>query len=229
MSTAKKTWTSKIAILAIALTLVTSYFVGNTFAKYITSASGSDTARVAHWGVAIDGNTASEIASLAVSDLFANSYENAGGTLTTVDGGTDKVFAPGTAGAIGFTVSGAPEVAYTFVVTATGGETGNWKDAEGDDYLPIVYTLTDNNTSDSENYGSMTALVAALNDLTTADTIAAGTAIDLDYTISWAWAFESGNDAADTYLGDYAADPANAATIPGVELSITITVTQVNE
>ena len=53
----KKNWTMRVALLIVALTLITSCFVGGTFAKYVTGASYEDTARVAKFGVllSIDG------------------------------------------------------------------------------------------------------------------------------------------------------------------------------
>lgn len=53
----KKNWTMRVALLVVALTLITSCFVGGTFAKYVTGASYEDTARVAKFGVllTIDG------------------------------------------------------------------------------------------------------------------------------------------------------------------------------
>ena len=41
----KKTKLMRAALLLLVLTLITSCFVGGTFAKYTTSAEGSDTAR----------------------------------------------------------------------------------------------------------------------------------------------------------------------------------------
>ena len=45
--TSKKNWTLRAAVLMLALVLITSCFVGGTFAKYVTSGSGTDSARVA--------------------------------------------------------------------------------------------------------------------------------------------------------------------------------------
>lgn len=39
--------------LLVVLTLITSCFVGGTFAKYVTENEGMDTARVAKWGVEV--------------------------------------------------------------------------------------------------------------------------------------------------------------------------------
>ena len=85
----KKNWTMRVALLIVALTLITSCFVGGTFAKYVTGASYEDTARVAKFGVllTIDGDSG-----------FATKYATDDATYKgayTVEA-TDKVVAPGT-------------------------------------------------------------------------------------------------------------------------------------
>ena len=62
----KKNSTMRIAALLLVLTLMTSCFVGGTFAKYTTSGHISDTARVAKWGVTITTS----------GSIFKNQYEN---------------------------------------------------------------------------------------------------------------------------------------------------------
>ena len=62
--TSKKNWTMRAAVLMLVLVLITSCFVGGTFAKYVTSGSGTDSARVAKFGVTVT----------ASGDLFAKEY-----------------------------------------------------------------------------------------------------------------------------------------------------------
>ena len=81
--TLKKNWTLRAAVLMLALVLITSCFVGGTFAKYVTSGTSGDNARVAKWGVTV---TAHE-----TGDIFAKSYDN-----TVIAEGEYKVIAPGT-------------------------------------------------------------------------------------------------------------------------------------
>ncbi len=106
----RKNKTMRAATLLLALTLITSCFVGGTFAKYITKTGGSDDVRVAYWGFHSDG-TGLEL------DLFDAEYD---GTVKSENG--DNVIAPGTEKKveIGFryvdsTLDGvnAPEVDYT--------------------------------------------------------------------------------------------------------------------
>lgn len=45
----------RLGIIFLALTLLTVGMVGNTLAKYVTKYTGDDSARVAQWGVKVDG------------------------------------------------------------------------------------------------------------------------------------------------------------------------------
>ena len=111
----KKNRTWRAAALLLALTLVTSCFVGGTFAKYTTTGEATDTARVAKFGVTVE----------ASGSLFDKTYVNAdsgntpgSGTLTVNSSGGDgdNVLAPGTqssAEGLTFSVTGNPEVNVT--------------------------------------------------------------------------------------------------------------------
>ncbi len=113
----KKLNTTKLLVLLLALCLVTSSFVGGTLAKYVTTGSASDTARVAKWGVAlqVDGNlfgkyyltgnesiptTTTDVSKLSVAINSQNASDE------------DDLVAPGTKSENGLTVSlnGTPEV-----------------------------------------------------------------------------------------------------------------------
>ena len=108
----------KIASLLVVVFLITTCVIGTTFAKYTTGASGSDSARIAKWGIEVS----------ASGSLFGKNYGSAdtivanGDAGITVAAGADyKVVAPGTKNDTGFQVkiSGTPEVAYKMTATAT--------------------------------------------------------------------------------------------------------------
>lgn len=105
--------------LLVAVLLTTSTISG-TFAKYVTSDSASDTARVAKWGITV----------LASGNLFGTDYSAKTATpgdtiiaVTTSDSvsssNTNNIVAPGTKNDTGFTLSitGTPEVEYTITAT----------------------------------------------------------------------------------------------------------------
>lgn len=97
----------------LILTLLTTSIIGGTFAKYVTTESGSDTARVAKFGV---------VATVS-GDLFGNTYaavangntivsRSTSGATVSADTEGVKVVAPGTKNTKGLTLSakGTPEV-----------------------------------------------------------------------------------------------------------------------
>ncbi len=153
----KKNWTMRVALLIVALALITSCFVSGTYAKYVTSGSGSDTARVAKFGVVIESD----------GNLFADTYKKtantpgASGDSLTADGADivlsvistgatagdsdeDNVVAPGTKNEDGltFSVTGTPEVAVAVTFTAT---------SENDIFLKAKTGLPNMTTADAED------------------------------------------------------------------------------
>lgn len=245
--TKKKNVLMRSAGLLLVLVLVTSCFVGSTFAKYVTSGGGTDEARVAKFGVKVT----------ASSDMFAQEYATDDqGVVGTISESVvsaanpgeqkrDKLVAPGTKknDALTVSVTGTPEVAVevkyeahvTFSADHNNAE-GNWKDANKNYYCPLVITVNGTrfngldyeSTTDFKN-----AIEAAINGLTEkypANTDLSNSASKA-VKISWEWPFENstgakGNqtDVNDTYLGDQAA-AGNAAT---VGIMVTTTVTQID-
>lgn len=121
----KKNKMMRLASILLVCVLLTTSVISGTFAKYVTSDSASDTARVAKWGVT----------ALASGNLFGSNYYsdtetgNQNEISATVKynadaiNGTDNIVAPGTQNSTGITiaVSGQPEVANTVAVTAAAG------------------------------------------------------------------------------------------------------------
>ena len=238
--TSKKNWTLRAAVLMLALVLITSCFVGGTFAKYVTSGTGGDNARVAKWGVTV---TAHE-----TGDIFAKSYDN-----TVIAEGEYKVIAPGTEkdNAALVTLSGKPEVSVKVTYNADSFSlTGNWKGADNDDtfYCPLIIKVTGKvggvaktetiNCADKERAADVeTAVknaVAACSATYDPKTDLSSATVDGDgLKISWEWPFESGetnpkqNDVKDTYLGNQAAT-ATGLSIPAIHVQVTATVTQID-
>lgn len=165
----KKNRTWRAAALLLALTLVTSCFVGGTFAKYTTSAVKEDTARVAKWGVTISADT----------DLFAEAYKNekveVTDTTATVKLETNatagtKLVAPGTEGTgLGITNSNdsVPEVSYTMTIklgddakVPTLKYTPSTTGATQQTYEPVKFSVYNGTTMIKENMN-----LAALEEL----------------------------------------------------------------
>lgn len=215
----KKNQTMRVGVLLLALTLITTCFVGGTLAKYTTSATSNDSARVAYWGFQ-STNT------MNLTGLFSKTYDN-------VEGSAD-VIAPGTSRSTTFafaydeTNATAPEVAYDFKVEVT---------ASCDDSIKnnanIQWKL------DEGAWGTFDAMVDDVKALSGDDTgtkrYAAGElpeafgTDDAEHTISWQWIFETTTgegqpgtqDAADTAMG-------NAADLADCSIEIKISATQVD-
>lgn len=237
--TSKKNWTLRAAVLMLALVLITSCFVGGTFAKYVTSDSGTDSARVAKFGVTVTAN----------GDVFAKEYDTDDqtvvGTIAKSVISTDKVVAPGTTSNGDFvaaTVTGTPEVAVrvSYKLDTATLQLENWKDADDEFYCPLVFRVKNNNGNtviSGMEFQTAEAMKAALVNAVAAYTKDYAPGTDLSgkaaetLTISWEWPFETGadgdkpaNNVKDTFLGDEAA-AGRAAT---VSLTLATTVTQID-
>lgn len=233
MMTKKKNVLMRSAGLLLALVLVTSCFVGSTFAKYTVGGTGSDSARVAKFGVNVT----------ATGTMFAKEYatdDGSAGTITNSVISTDKVVAPGTKGDMAsMTLTGTPEVAVRVSYAVNKFELKGWTTDGTTEYCPLVFTV---NGTEYKIGGKYTPAGGVETDITTvaqlegavknainayskdyeANTDLSGVGTD-SLKVSWEWAFE-GDDVKDTALGNRAAED-KAAT---VALEITTTVTQID-
>ena len=246
MKTKKTGKTMRVAGLLLALVLVTSCFVGGTFAKYVTTGGGTDHARVAKFGVTVKatGN----------DTMFATQYDKAEGTpaalkaqYSVVSGDTTKVVAPGTKNDDCLTVSvtGKPEVAVEVDYDAVVNLTGKWEYKYTDDqgtahtefYCPLVIKVGDK-TFTGTDYTSVKeftdAVAKAITDLSAV--YPAGTELNgsasKGFNVSWEWPFEGGKgskqtDVKDTYLGNQAAT-LTGIDVPNVVIQAAVTVTQID-
>lgn len=169
-----KSKTMRLSALLLVLVLVTSCFVGGSFAKYVREAAGGDGARAAKWGVTIEPN----------GNLFSETYATHDATAATLFANsvasTDKVVAPGTSGELSqIVLGGSPEVAVAvnynsnleltgWMVPADGTEaatpaSGHWE-ADGNGWVKVMnlgagtdvqpaYTPTADGVADGANAG----------------------------------------------------------------------------
>ena len=220
----------KAAGALLVLVLVTSCFVGSTFAKYTTAGTGSDSARVAKFGVSIEANGSTFAKEYATDD------EHVAGTITKSVVSTENVIAPGTKGEMArMAISGTPEVAVQVNYNASVTLSDNWKDAQGNFYCPLQIKIG-TATIDGHTFTSKDAFIQAIEaeissfsasyePNTNLSTITAAGS-QLAPSVSWEWPFSvsAENDVKDTHLGDQAA-AGNAASIL---LQVTTTVTQID-
>lgn len=239
----RKNHTLKLAGILLALVLVTSCFVGGTFAKYVTEGTGSDSARVAKFGVTVNAEGSTFAKAYATNDKTVTGIAN-----SVVSSEENKnVVAPGTSGQMAaIKITGTPEVAVNVRYNLNEMTLKNWTDKDGNFYCPLTISIT---RYSAENGKKKTTYISGV-DCTSAEEFIGkirqeinnysvnyepGTKLDEKngtdvLGISWAWAFEDKADGAkqtdvkDTYLGDQAAK-GNAATI---SLEVVTTVTQID-
>lgn len=220
----KKNKIMRLASALLVLTLMTTCAISSTFAKYTTSTTGNDSARVAKWGFT---DTTSQI---QLDNLFNKVYD------TTVKAATD-VIAPGTTGSatFGFTYGGdgtanAPEVAYTFKVDTTDSKCDPTIQNNTNIKWSLDGTLAPAVEGQNAAEGSWNALLAAIEKLDgDKEQYAPGqlpdgfTTGNNTHTVSWQWVFNTSDtaDKNDTTMG-------NATALANVELHIAVTATQVD-
>lgn len=211
----------RLSAILLVLTLLSTCVISGTFAKYTTSDSANDIAKVAKWGVNVEADLA---------DLFETGYDTANlattdkNTATVLASGSSNILAPGTSDeeVAALTITGTPEVAvsvtYTCSVTLSGWE------ITGGSYCPLVIKVTVNGVTESfTNITDPAALATAVATcITDQNKARVNPNEDLATTIkiSWSWAFD-GDDEKDTALG-------NLGTAPTFAINIGATVTQLD-
>ena len=226
----------RLGSVMLVLALLSTCALWGTFAKYTTEGTaGTDTARVAKWGVTVTADTATA--------GFATTYAKADSSSSLLTGensvsSSDEVLAPGTSSgenSVAPTLTGTPEVALQLSLKGSTMElTGNWEDAAGNFYFPVTVkvggtavsftscnTAADVKTAFETACESYTKNVEAGTDLSTVT--------DLP-KITWEWAFSSSdeNDAKDTNLGNIAAGTVTGKTAPRITFTSKVTATQLD-
>lgn len=233
----KKNKMMRLASLLLVMVLMTTCVIGGTFAKYTSTATSSDAARVANWGFEA---VSMDLTNLFVAEYISHTDSYTGNTVISRAVATEDVIAPGTSGYDTFvfaydqSAGTAPEVAYTFSV----------------EVVESIDSLIENNQNiqwklDAGQWGTWDDMVTAIKNLS-GSTDGSGvkeyapntlpgefTANDDIHTIAWQWIFDGGNatytvenetldqDEYDTYMG-------NVNDLGDVSLQITITATQIN-
>ena len=223
----------RLASVLLVLTLLTTCMTAGTFAKYVTEANGSKTARVAKFGVEV---------SVDAGTVFGENYasqNNGNGVVEDGNGATvsanEMVVAPGTKGSMTFSIKGTPETAVNLNISLGEAGTemqevmlkaGTYKDFTNDKgstfiitdqgYYPVKWTLKNNDavveTTNSEKLEnvSLTKIneyfksISKNYDANTNLTTALGGNTET-YTLSWVWNIDE-NNPADTLLGQLAND-----------------------
>lgn len=199
----KNNKTVKFMALVLFVTILAIILVSGTYAKYTTSATGSDTATVAKWSIKLgDEDIAKSTEKTFAIDLFS--------TITNTDGSEEKnvkktdgtLIAPGTMGSFTLaSLKNESEVNAKYSVTYTlSNESG----------VPLEFTT---NKDDESSWKSDFTAVNVSNEALATDATATTA------TVYWRWAFtkDTARDTSDTTLG---------TTTPTVTLTAKIDVEQ---
>ena len=223
----KKTKLMRAALLLLVLTLITSCFVGGTFAKYVTDGKSTDNARVAKWGVTVDATP---------NSAFANLYRN--GSSVTVEA-DEKVVAPGTSGNMtAVKLSGTPEVAvkvsYVATFNVSGWEipsTGGTNKFYCPLHIKVGKTLIDGEgfTDEAEFEKAVSEAISGYSKNYAAGTDLSAASVTTP-SVSWEWPFEApaDNQAKNPQTNENDTKLGNLEKAPTVSLEVTTTVTQVD-
>ena len=172
-----------VAVLAVTM-MFTMCFVGGTFAKYTSSATGTDSATVAKWSFKV-GETDIATTNTFAFDLFKTIKDSDGikdeTEMNPVDG---SIIAPGTQGSFDLVLTNASQVTAQYAIDYTVTNANN---------IPVKFSV-DGGTTWTDDLADVTASAET--------TLAVGSAAET-ITVQWKWDF-NGNDTTDTNLGSAA-------------------------
>ena len=169
-----------VAVLAVTM-MFTMCFVGGTFAKYTSSATGTDSATVAKWDIRVNGSeiaTSDEFTFKLFQTITDSDLSSAETDMEHADG---SIIAPGTSGKFSIAIQNLSQVNAKYAIN---------------------YTVTNNDNIPVEFSTNGTAWTTNINDLDVAD-VQIGLGTDTTVTVQWRWVFD-GNDTTDTSLGSAA-------------------------
>ena len=174
----KENKTMKFVSFVLLITVLALILVAGTYAKYTSTASGSDIATVAKWDIKA-GKTGEEVSITGSNSTVAfNLFEtinNEDGTAET-DVTAEKI-APGTSGAFELSVKNDSEVNAKYTITFNVGESN----------IPLEFNLNNKGWTSNLSEVGETALNMGESDVA---------------NVQWRWAYErTGKDAEDTALG----------------------------
>ena len=174
----KKNVMMRVASALLVAVLMTTCAISGTFAKYISTGTGYDTARVAKWDIKLEGN---QMANTFTFDLFNTVKDTAGADEEDVKVGQgETIIAPGTSGSFEINLKNESEVDAKYAVAYT---------VTNDDNIPVEFSV-DGGANWNPN---LTALNASDVALEMGDEAAV--------TVEWRWVYEAGVDPADAALG----------------------------
>lgn len=172
----KKNKALTLTLVLLLLVMVTLGTLGGTFAKYTSSATGTDSARVAKWSFTVSDKDIAQENTFTI-DLFETAYTNVESKDQT------NVIAPGTEGEFTLSLTNNSEVTAEYTIDFDVVKTAA---------IPIEFSVDGSEWADD------------LTDALTATEIGMG--VTKDVKIQWRWADVEANNASDTTLGKVGTD-----------------------
>lgn len=228
----KKNLVFKLGLFCAALVLVATCFVTNAWAKYTTTVSATDTAKVAKWSVAfkagdttVSQNTEIELFKTEMSNIYPNDDDEYAENVH--DG--KALIAPGSTGTFVLEFSSSSQVAVSYVVALTENSTSIVID-EGDDAgtytIPLKWSVTVSDQggneiasyTDEDSLEDCFAEVEAFTLQATDGTNANAKKLIVSITWRWEYSVSEAQDKIDTILG---------ANEPTYTIGLNVTATQV--
>lgn len=195
-----------LGIITMFVAILSLTLVSGTMARYTSTTSGSDTARVAKWSVLVGTSDAAQTNSFTV-DLFktiVDTKDDSNETDVKPETAGDKIIAPGTKGSFVIDLTNASEVTTSYAIDFTVTKTNN--------KIPVQFSI---NGTDWVN--NIDDLDIKMNDADSpTNNVLAALSGNISYTIQWRWAY-NGDDTIDTDLGKVGTDTIT------VEVKITFT------
>lgn len=176
-----KNKTMKMILITLLIAMIALVLVSGTYAKYTSSASGSDTARVAKWSFNVGENDIVAKDTFTF-DLFKTITDTDGKTETdVVSANADKVIAPGTSGSFDLVLENKSETSAKYGIIYTVTNTAS---------IPVQFSVNGKDWTDN------------LANVVESDT---DTKLDANngrktIKIQWKWAYD-GDDTTDVNLG----------------------------
>lgn len=191
-----------LGIITVLVAVLSLTFVSSTFAKYTSTVSGSDSARVAKWAWEFNG---ADLENTFEFDLFKSVIDTKDGApetdISNVYGSaTDQIIAPGTQGSFEISFVNKSEVTAEYTV--------DYAVVKSDNTLPIKFSVDGGHTWTDD-----------LADVAVTQ-LAVGSAKQT-INVQWKWAFDGDIDV-DTALGKW------TSTAPTVTVAVTINFSQVD-
>ena len=198
----KENKTTRLLTIALIIALIALILVASSYAKYLSSGTGSDSARVAKWSFKVGENDIVATDTFKF-DLFKTITETDGRTeeADVVSANSDRVIAPGTSGSFELVLENKSEVSAKYGIEYTVANTAS---------IPVQFSVDGGKTWTE----SLTDVVAD-----DTNTKLAANSGSKTITVQWKWAYD-GTDTKDVELGKYGTAK--------LEVSAKVTATQID-